>query len=81
MEPATRQPPRALPSAAHNGAVSDEARPAGERSTFAVPLEELEYSARVPLDEQTTEQAVARPVDEAQAWLEARRQARLAGGA
>lgn len=61
--------------------MSDKVGPAERPSKFTVTLDELEDAVRVPLDEQVTEQAPARPVDDMLASLDSRRQARLAGGA
>lgn len=48
---------------------------------YAVTLDELEHDVRVPVDDQVTEQSVARPSEGGSAWDEAQRQLRLAGGA
>lgn len=48
---------------------------------FAVTLDDLERSARVPKEGQTEETPEAEPHASAWAWDEERRQARLAGGA
>ena len=55
--------------------------PAERQSKYAVPLDELEAAVRVPLNDQVTEQAATGPVDDMAAWLDSRRQTRLAGGA
>jgi hypothetical protein len=48
---------------------------------YAVTFDDLEAAARVPLEDQTTQQTAAPPDVTDDDWLDARRQARLAGGA
>jgi hypothetical protein len=49
--------------------------------TYAVSLDELESTVRVPVEDQTTEQPSEPPDVTDGDWLDQRRQARLAGGA
>jgi hypothetical protein len=48
---------------------------------YAVPVDDLEATAHVPLEDQTSEQPSAPPDLTDSEQLDARRQARLAGGA
>ena len=61
----------------HAGPVADTA----PEKTYAVSLDDLEATAHVPLEDQTSEQPSAPPDLTDAEQLDARRQAGLAGGA
>jgi hypothetical protein len=52
-----------------------------QANPYAIPLEDLERGIHVPYDDQTTESAAGASPELSSEWDEARRQARLAGGA
>lgn len=78
--PAVTPPSEPAPDAWDDHPDPDPTPGVSPRSRYARTLAELEAEARIPLEDQTEEQATPPSRESSEAWDEERRQLRLAGG-